>query len=61
MSTKEDLSDAVRALRAVLGLIDDGVLVRDTSKDRDPMAFLRQGALITGVLKRAQDIVNQYK
>ena len=49
------------ALRGVLALLDDGVLVRDISHDDDVMAFMRQGVRITSVLKAAQDALTANK
>ena len=43
------------ALSAVLKLLDDGVLVRNTDNDHDVMAFMRQSMRITQILKAAQD------
>ena len=43
------------ALRDVLNLIDDQILVRNTDNDADMRAFLQQAGQITRVLKAAQD------
>jgi len=42
------------ALRAVLLLVDDGDLVRNTDGDGDMMTFLQQGMKITSALQKAQ-------
>ena len=42
------------ALKELMKLIEDGVLVRDTSQDADVMKFFHQGVRIARVLKMAQ-------
>lgn len=64
-STTQQIGDAGRqlcssalladALRNVLKLIDDQILVRNTDRDHDMRAFLQQAGQITRVLKTAQD------
>ena len=55
MSANERTENLATALRDVLKLIDDGVLVRNTYGDADMMTFVRQGMRITNALKAAQD------
>lgn len=43
------------ALRDVLKLIEDQILVRNTDNDADIRAFLQQGMRLTSALKAAQD------
>ncbi len=57
MPTNNEIA-LVNALKEVIGLIDDQVLVRNTDKDEDIMAFVRQATRITSVLKNAQQTIS---
>lgn len=53
-----ELQDARAALRAVVALIEDGVLVRNTAGDGNFAKFTTDGLRIVKVLKQAQDVLD---
>lgn len=53
-----ELQDARAALRAVMGLIEDGVLVRDTADDGNFAKFAMDGLRIVKVMKQVQEVLD---
>ena len=52
-------AELLEALQDVLKLIENGDLVRDTSKDDDVMYFFKQGARITSALTNSKKAINK--
>lgn len=48
------MKELSEALREILKLMDDRLLVRNTDQDHDVRAFMNQGIRIARVLKMAQ-------
>ena len=45
------------ALATLLKLVEDGVLVRNTANDGDPLKYMRQSTDLILALKQAQDVM----
>lgn len=58
LALAHDLEEAREAVKALVALIEDGVLVRDTSGDGDAVAFMTQGLRIVKVLAQAREVLD---
>jgi len=58
---KKQNAELLEACEGVLELIDEGILVRDTSKDDDFSYFTKQGLRITKYLLKAKQAIKKAK
>ena len=54
-----DLMQLLDALKGLYKLVEDGDLVRDSSKDDDISYYIQQGLRITMALKKVQLLINE--
>ena len=57
----EDIKKHIESVEHLLALIDEGVLVRDTSKDDDFKYFLNQGLEISQTIREVQISLDKLK
>ena len=56
MTKQEQLSRTRIALAAIMQLIEDGILVRNTAWDADSITYMRESTTLALVIQQAQEV-----